>query len=114
MVKKADTTIGRKLWREVDKAARGCPEWIRPQVERAAEASARRLAGRKAAVANHRMDRARRQTMKLKIAQALVKFQGELTRSVMASGDLGLVAAFGELLQSIIQAINMKQDEASG
>lgn len=50
---KSDSEKGRAIWEGVSKAARRCPEWVRPHVEKAARESARRI-----------VDKARKNRMK--------------------------------------------------
>ena len=42
-ISKSDSEKGRAIWEGVSKAAERCPEWVRPQVQKAARESARRI-----------------------------------------------------------------------
>ena len=42
-ISKSDSEKARAIWEGVSKAAERCPEWVRPQVQKAAQESARRI-----------------------------------------------------------------------
>ena len=42
-ISKSDSEKGRAIWEGVSKAAERCPDWVRPQVQKAARESARRI-----------------------------------------------------------------------
>ena len=42
-ISKSDSEKGRAIWEGVSRAAERCPEWVKPQVRKAARESARRI-----------------------------------------------------------------------
>ncbi len=42
-ISKSNSERGRAIWEGVSQAAERCPEWVRPQVQKAAQESARRI-----------------------------------------------------------------------